>query len=113
MLPQDLLRYLADEELLPEMDTREYWSHVRRHCSWASEHEASPDHIPAFLYGDDTKFNEQEKLCVLTLGWVLDPRKNSMLVHHPLCVLREVPWLLPFCISKIHKNQHFDNDNCW
>ena len=76
------------------MNTREYWDHVRRHCSWAANFEATPEHIPAFLYGDDTKYNQQEKLCVLTLGWVLAGRSDSMLVHHPLCVIRDVPWHL-------------------
>ena len=48
------------------------------------------DSMPLFLYGDDTKYNQNDKLTVLTLGAVLDERTHSLLTHWPLCVVREV-----------------------
>ena len=48
-----------------------------------------------FLYGDDCKYSNQEKLTCVSCGFVLDERSSSMKTHLPLFIVREVSWL-PF-----------------
>ena len=68
--------------------TRAYWTHMRAHSQWARNHPGSDRHHPAFIYGDDARHTQNEKLCVVYCGFVCDTRTNSMLVHQPLFVIR-------------------------
>ena len=77
-------------------DAAAYWSHAERYMQWAPHHpviqNGSRDVYPLFLYGDDTRYtkNTGEKLTCICLGVLTDERRNSMLTHYPLCVIREV-----------------------
>ena len=96
VLPHQLIGYLCQNgHLEVSMDHDAYWKHMYDHASWGRTHpalQAGPEnchHLAAFLYGDDARYSKQEKLIVISLGLVLDPRKNSMLSYWPLVVIRE------------------------
>ena len=95
ILPHVLFGHLSRHGLLPRLPTAEYWEHMKQHASWGQgpHRDTDPDVVPCFLYGDDTKYNQQEKLSVIMVGMVLDPRRSSMMTHYPLGVLKEVAWL--------------------
>ena len=91
MLPHELVSHLAKSghflDLGPDK-SQAYWKHFQSvNASWSM---GELDSMPLFLYGDDTKYNQNDKLTVLTLGAVLDERTHSLLTHWPLCVVREV-----------------------
>lgn len=103
VLPHDLVPALIAEGIWPSQvgglgpkDTEEWWDHMCKHGTWASEHPASKHkhHEPLSLYGDDAAFTKtsNEKMTVITLSHCLDTRKNSMLTSWPLCVFRCVSW---------------------
>ena len=92
ILPHELIRYLGQHDLIPAQDTCRYWRHVRLHTSWGEDHPGTEEHKPGFLYGDDTKFSQQEKLCCICFGWTLDERTSSMECHHPLAIIRDEAW---------------------
>ena len=95
ILPHVLFSHLSRHGLLPKLPTATYWQHMKQHASWGQgpHYDTDPDVVPCFLYGDDTKYNQQDKLSVIMVGMVLDPRRSSMITHYPLGVVKEVAWL--------------------
>ena len=97
ILPHVLLEHLHRQGYLQIHDAVKamYWQHAQR-MAWFRDHPVARDaaeaseiqHLPLFLYGDDAKFSEQEKLSIVMLGCILDPRKHSMATHFPLFVIR-------------------------
>ena len=77
---------------------RQYWTHMVKHSEWAASHPCSqyPEtSIPMFLYGDDVKFNRQEKLTCVYLGFILADKKGlAMRTHFPIFIVREACALL-------------------
>ena len=72
----------------------QYWDHMVSHSSWAREHPGHHTHEPVALYGDDAAVNKNgEKICIITMSHVLDPRKSSMHTLWPLCVYKVVTQL--------------------
>ncbi|CAE7855220.1 unnamed protein product, partial [Symbiodinium necroappetens] len=73
---------------------RQYWTHMAKHTEWAASHPCSqyPEtSIPTFLYGDDVKYNRQEKLTCIYLGFILADKKGlAMRTHFPIFIVRVV-----------------------
>ena len=98
VLPHQLLEHLHGQGYLQIHDELKtaYWEHAKR-MAWFENHPVARDaaaegykieHLPLFLYGDDAKFSEQEKLSIVMMGCLLDSRKHSMATHWPLFVIR-------------------------
>ena len=71
-----------------------YWDHMFTHASWGAAHPLNEpgkqcQHLPLFLYADDVKWTNEEKLTQLSLGIVVDGRKSSMETLWPLFLFRE------------------------
>ena len=90
VLPHELLAHLSAHGHLAELESSEvYWRHFQNQgVTWARDQE-DLSVVPLFLYGDDTRYNKQDKATVIYLGAVLDERSSSMRTHWPLCVVRE------------------------
>lgn len=77
---------------------RQYWAHMVKQTEWAASHPCSqyPEtSIPTFLYGDDVKYNRQEKLTCVYLGFILADKKGlAMRTHFPILIVREACALL-------------------
>ena len=96
VLPHELFPVLMKHQpLCVDLEDRvEYWNHCIQHMVWCtdpSEAIADAQHfrVPVYLYGDDTRFSQAEKLGVVMVGGVLDTRKSSMETHFPLFVIRD------------------------
>ena len=96
ILPHHLIHYLHKEGIsdIDEAASRHYWQHIQKFTEWGAGHPCSADPsdlvIGTFVYGDDIKFNNNEKLTAVDLGYVLAEKKvDSMKTHHPLFVVRE------------------------
>ena len=97
VLPHHLLQYLHEKgmsaDALDREANREYWAHMVEHTEWAASHPCSqyPEtSIPTFLYGDDVKYNRQEKLTCTYLGFILADKKGlAMRTHFPIFIVRE------------------------
>ena len=110
VLPHELFPFLAKYGHLPkDLSTiAKYWEHACEHMVWASHEQAwanGPNEtkhlrMPLYLYGDDTRFSGNEKLCVVMIGAVLDERSSSMATHFPLFVIRLETWLLSSSFSR-------------
>ena len=74
---------------------KEYWDHVECFTDWGFCHPVCQANSevrgawPLFVYGDDVKFSQAEKLTVVMAGLVLDETKSSLHTHHPLFIIRE------------------------
>ena len=92
ILPHELIPHvLAHQHLDLQQLTTEaaaYWTHMREHSGWAQNHPGTNRHQPLFLYGDDARFSQNEKLTVVYCGFCLDSRTHSMCVHLPLFIIR-------------------------
>ena len=106
VLPHQLIAHLHRYQHLvfEEDECSKYWEHSRRWFEWGETHYelrqsigSGTPHCPLFLYADDTKFSEEEKLTIICLGGTLDTRSSSMETHWPLFVVRVVPWLILIC----------------
>ena len=93
MLPHELLSHVANSGFLPAMELEPYWRHVRQHTAWGQYFPGNEETIPCYLYGDDTRYNNMQKLTVVTLGFVLDGRQSSMQTHYPLFIVQEASHL--------------------
>ena len=97
VLPHHLVQYLSangmlDDELSAADELRQYWRHVMQYTDWGQEHpciNAPGRSLPTFLYGDDVKFSQQEKLTCVYWGFVLSKKTFSMDSHFPLFIIRE------------------------
>ena len=97
ILPHQLIQYLHDEGIndIDERGARDYWQHCVQHTEWAATHPCTTSAepclpIPTFAYGDDVKFNNNEKLTCMYLGMLLSAKRDSMRTHFPMFVIREV-----------------------
>ena len=97
VLPHRLIPHLLTHKLVvPDFAAiREYWNHMFTHAEWGPGHPLAEQgekckHLPIYLYADDVKWTNEEKLTQVSLGMVLDERKHSMRTHFPLWILREV-----------------------
>ncbi|CAE7338863.1 unnamed protein product [Symbiodinium sp. CCMP2592] len=85
---------VTDDTVIQREANREYWAHMVKHTDWAASHPCSqyPEtSIPTFLYGDDVKFNRQEKLTCTYLGFILADKKGlAMRTHFPIFIVRVV-----------------------
>ena len=98
ILPHHLMKHMWTHEQIPSHAVdpkalKEYWEHMECFSEWAFKHPAcggrEREHWPLWIYGDDVKFSNTEKLTVVMLGMVLDETKSSMKTHHPLFIIRE------------------------
>ena len=98
VLPHHLLSYMHSEGMqeIDEWACRKLWEHLVKFTAWASTHPCNTDTLDAqlpvgiFLYGDDIKHSNNEKLTVMYLGYTLAEKKmDSMKSHFPLFVIRE------------------------
>ena len=73
VLPHQLIQFLSangmlDDELNAVDEIREYWRHVAQYTEWGPGHPSAnlqSTSLPTFMYGDDVKFSNEEKLtCV-------------------------------------------------
>ncbi|CAE7710018.1 unnamed protein product [Symbiodinium sp. CCMP2592] len=103
VLPHRLIPHLLKHNLVvPDFAAiREYWSHMFTHAEWGPEHPLAEQggnckHLPVYLYADDVKWTNEEKLTQVSLGLVLDERTHSMTTHFPLWILREISSLAVF-----------------
>ena len=95
ILPHHLLQYLhgIDADQIDMDAARDYWSHVQKHTDWGRVHPcpAGQPCNPLFVYGDDVKFNNNEKLTCVCMGYILSEKKGlSLRTHFPLFVIRQV-----------------------
>ena len=97
VLPHQLIPHLLKiKHLLPDpAEMQRYWIHMFTHAEWGPQHPLRAQggdckHLPLFLYADDVKWTNEEKLTQVSLGMVLDMRKHSMATHWPLFIIREV-----------------------
>ncbi|CAE7244961.1 unnamed protein product [Symbiodinium microadriaticum] len=85
---------VTDDTVIQREANRQYWTHMVKHSEWAASHPCSqyPEtSIPMFLYGDDVKFNRQEKLTCVYLGFILADKKGlAMRTHFPIFIVRVV-----------------------
>ena len=96
MLPHELLPHLVKHgHVLPnKQEIGDYWSHMFRHASWGPGHPLNQAgqrcaHLPLFLYADDVKWTNEEKLTQVCVGQVLESRRSSMETHWPLFLIRQ------------------------
>ncbi|CAE7280797.1 unnamed protein product, partial [Symbiodinium sp. CCMP2456] len=100
ILPHDLLAFMHSNGMqeIDEGACRKHWEHLTKFTSWAAGHPCNTEPtsssqlpVATFLYGDDIKHSQNEKLTVMYLGYSLaDKKMDSMKSHFPLFVIREV-----------------------
>ena len=94
VLPHELVPWLSRNKCFPDVESEipVYWANMRR---WNDMIPVCIDQQrahPLYILGDDCQFNEQyEKLIVVVIGHVLDPRTFSVECCWPLFCLREAP----------------------
>ena len=73
-----------------EPANREFWEH---NGSWSSV-TATPRHIPLYLWGDDAVYLETggDKIMCITMGAIMDERKDSFNACWPLAIVRCDLW---------------------
>ena len=72
----------------PLSERAAYWQHMEKYTSWAGS--GQERFLPVFLYGDDARYNKQNKLTVVYMGIVTDEEGcNSMMMYFPLFLVNE------------------------
>ena len=76
-----------------ESSNAEFWAHLER--VGVPTHNATADHAPLYLWGDDAEFTEhhQDKLVVISMGRVLEKRRHCLRYCWPICVYIAVSWV--------------------
>lgn len=93
-LPSDLLPFLIEHGLFPEVPLRQrkrYWNHLRECSSPMAQQIPSNDLLPLFLWADAANYWKDESVLAICIGCTLDDRKNSLETHFPLVICREDP----------------------
>ena len=86
LLPEEIIPWLVERGLFPidaEDELKEYWDHME---SREVPHKGAAGMHPLFLWGDDAQCTEQDKLCVVSMGRVLESGKNALHYCWPLFV---------------------------
>ena len=88
--PDQLLPWLLKNDLLPrgpgmDVEIDRYWTHLASKGLPHTADKPGSGCVPMWLWGDDTRYNEQgAKIVLVAMGAVLDRRKSSKDTTYPL-----------------------------
>ena len=88
--PDQLLPWLLKNDLLPrgpgmDVEIDRYWTHLASKGLLHTADKPGSGCVPMWLWGDDTRYNEQgAKIVLVAMGAVLDRRKSSKDTTYPL-----------------------------
>lgn len=86
----DVVGFLHDAGLQCDLDiVRDYWTHLRSSgIPYFQNHQASDEHIPMALYGDEATFATGESCTGIWLSFVQFRPKRIRQAHYLLCAIR-------------------------
>ena len=93
LLPEDIIPWLVERGLFPvdddaDQEVRDYWEHMG---SRQIPDKGAAGMHPLYLWGDDAQCTQQDKLCAVSCGRVLETGKNALHYCWPLFVYQHVP----------------------
>ena len=94
ILPEDLIPWLMNRKLWPEIPQRKikrYWNHLRDVKSDIANSSADGSHHPIWIWGDAANYAKDQNILVICFGSVLDDATDSITKCFPLVLLREEP----------------------
>lgn len=93
--PADLLPWLIDRDLWPHVPDRKikrYWNHMRSVGSEISDVSPACEHHPLWIWGDAANYSKDLSIITISIGSVLDDRKDSITKCFPILLCREEPY---------------------
>ena len=96
--PEDLLTWLVQQDLwpdVPERKVRRYWRHLKSVGSEISDVSPSEKHHPIWIWGDAANYAVERNIVTLCIGSVLDDRTDSITKCFPIALCREETELEP------------------
>ena len=88
--PDELLQWLFKNDVLPhgpgmDQEIDRYWTYLSSKGVPHTHDKPGSGCVPLWLWGDDTRYNEQgAKIVVVAVGAVLDRRKSSKDTVYPI-----------------------------